>query len=1048
MTGYTLNPLFIDSDHSTSGFHLQPYKNTYDSNKDTISSSIIFKQRIDAMFNDSCSVISSSRTDIQCSNGYYNDIKARCAQSLVNGNNSQRLLKNNETVDKNIVQNQIDKMFADVEISESIDSKNYKSLIENFSFSVSYLGSLPLNEKVTTLEGLQKPLKSLYFKYKQLVKRNANLKDSLSISKNGLKVLYYSKNDEVITQLNPFHTIAVWAAIKFVCRPRGLGHGREFGLEYAFMPLISDSESSDKVTLFQKVNCNESSYFSEDSCEDQTPLLAIVMRKSGVPRQLECHGFVCKSSEEALVMAANLYKTLLNTMSKNQNRNNKKTKQSRQKNGHSSVSQSIRSSIDGDSEAAGSNIIRSNSIFYRSSRDKAPPIRPPRRNRGNNSGDLIRPGKLTENNFSWNSQNVLESNRTQGEPTGLKRSKSLRQNSNGLEPGDILTKIAIPHSHSFLNAGGPVSSRYSIRSNGSRNILSGKNSLNNPLGLNELFNEFRIQEGLSNIEDILSTIIDSDGMSFNELKPIYKEFLLKLAVTLTKDELYHRSKAIMLRQKNRKKEMARRNSSKLKKTFTAAGGLRKAIRKSIYKLKHPQKVSSNLTNILFHSCGNFQSKSSTLKSNYLSSPFNFSSSVNHKGTNHRLNDAKQGNRIVLEAANQIYLRSLRRINSSKYPSQRKVNTRKNFITRLISDLEYLGPKKCNENRCKLINDENLICHENCNQQQSSEYFTCSDCSHGSGSCTCKSTDKCYCSLAKNTSNEQSKYTSKCENNLSLSSCSCDTDSCIESEKCYCNQDSHPSVFEQLKLQGFAASESSLSRPNSPNTAWQKNESRVKAQKSSKNRLQPSKSLEFLRIERHPSTPTQQPFYNENHHYKRYDTFDSEIEQYDEFSRRRSASVSNQLQTDDESSNSNTFSSQRRSSSSDNLAVDYNMFKKNGTTNAKKNKEIKQEHKVLVVSAHDPKGRVLYMGASNDHPTSNPTTPQQNNNASDVMSVKKSAEIAALFGNTKMQSYSIKDKEDVIYNTLEPPDYLLLKRNLLNNQKRNNGNLENSLGYLP
>lgn len=41
-------------------------------------------------------------------------------------------------------------------------------------------------------------------------------------------------------------------------------------------------------------------------------------------------------------------------------------------------------------------------------------------------------------------------------------------------------------------------------------------------------------------------------MSFNDLKPIYKEFLLKLAVTLTKDELYQRSKSIMRRQKKKK----------------------------------------------------------------------------------------------------------------------------------------------------------------------------------------------------------------------------------------------------------------------------------------------------------------------------------------------------------------------------------------------------------------------------------------------------------------------------------------------------------------
>lgn len=84
-------------------------------------------------------------------------------------------------------------------------------------------------------------------------------------------------------------------------------------------------------------------------------------------------------------------------------------------------------------------------------------------------------------------------------------------------------------------------------------LLRTKNS--SPLGFSELFNEFRLQENLHSLDDILNAIIDSEGMSFNDLKPIYKEFLLKLAVTLTKDELYQRSKSIMRRQK---KKLSRR----------------------------------------------------------------------------------------------------------------------------------------------------------------------------------------------------------------------------------------------------------------------------------------------------------------------------------------------------------------------------------------------------------------------------------------------------------------------------------------------------------
>jgi len=75
-----------------------------------------------------------------------------------------------------------------------------------------------------------------------------------------------------------------------------------------------------------------------------------------------------------------------------------------------------------------------------------------------------------------------------------------------------------------------------------------------PLGFSELFNEFRLHENLHSLDDILYAIIDADGMSFNDLKPIYKEFLLKLAVTLTQDELFQRSKNIMRRQKKKKQK--------------------------------------------------------------------------------------------------------------------------------------------------------------------------------------------------------------------------------------------------------------------------------------------------------------------------------------------------------------------------------------------------------------------------------------------------------------------------------------------------------------
>lgn len=107
---------------------------------------------------------------------------------------------------------------------------------------------------------------------------------------------------------------------------------------------------------------------------------------------------------------------------------------------------------------------------------------------------------------------------------------------------------------------------------------NGKKGGGSPLGFSELFNEFKVQENLHSMDEILNAIIDSEGMSFNDLKPIYKEFLLKLAVTLTKDELFQHSKAIM---KKQKKKILRRSSmfmNKRKKIFKGASGLRTVFR--------------------------------------------------------------------------------------------------------------------------------------------------------------------------------------------------------------------------------------------------------------------------------------------------------------------------------------------------------------------------------------------------------------------------------------------------------------------------------------
>jgi hypothetical protein len=80
-------------------------------------------------------------------------------------------------------------------------------------------------------------------------------------------------------------------------------------------------------------------------------------------------------------------------------------------------------------------------------------------------------------------------------------------------------------------------------------------------------------------------------------------------------------------------------------------------------------------------------------------------------------------------------------------------------------------------------------------------------------------------------------------------------------------------------------------------------------------------------------------------------------------------------------------------------------------------------------------------------------------ASEALSVKKSAEIAALFSDVKLTHTadiipksvtnmgSTSKTGEVFYNTLEPADYFLTSKTR-NNRNCMGSGLENSLGYLP
>ena len=117
-------------------------------------------------------------------------------------------------------------------------------------------------------------------------------------------------------------------------------------------------------------------------------------------------------------------------------------------------------------------------------------------------------------------------------------------------------------------------------------------------------------------------------------------------------------------------------------------------------------------------------------------------------------------------------------------------------------------------------------------RSSSGYVSCSECSYDSESCTCISADKCYCSLSRRVPNDPA-------NSQAAPGCACDTDSCSDSNKCYCPRKSiQPTILEQLRQRGIVPSDGTLSRAGSPD--------RLKTARTSQSHAS-SRSLEFLKV---------------------------------------------------------------------------------------------------------------------------------------------------------------------------------------------------------
>ncbi|KPJ11559.1 hypothetical protein RR48_08301 [Papilio machaon] len=979
----------------------------------SVSSLSLYKQKIDALFDDTRSVTSLPRY------GATDDVRRDSKVSLIHDHQAliyeddddycHRIMKK---IDGS-VQDRISKMFADMHN----EPRQIPDNIGVHVFSVHYLGSTPLQSKVTSLSGLQTPLKDLYFAYRRNFRHKTTLTGRLEISNSGLKVRYKGDKGD-LEQLNPFPTIAVWSAVKFVVQR---SDDDDNDLSYAFMPLITDPDNIDRHALFRTLDTPDKKYILSHNENSHSPLFAVVMRKIGVAKQLECHGFVCQTSEDAIVIAATLYKSLMSHMNRQGHSDKNKFKN---RNGVScmSITSSVpdrdtpirpprkkrsTSSLSGDSDRADgfsasgsfsdkprlerkSSSSSENVLIYHSqpvlnyeskritleevkakldtikqdaSGSNTPEQKKPLTQEFNTSNNIYTKQKQHGSTESTVRSQVSEKielfrelerrksiqrpptlpppipSKPQLPPPEPPTKETLRRTQSGRkslsESGDILTKVAIPRSGSFLNAGGLT--RY--KSIGHRN--NGKKGGGSPLGFNELFNEFKVQENLHSMDEILNAIIDPEGMSFNDLKPIYKEFLLKLAVTLTKDEIFQHSKAIM---KKQKKKILRRNNtfqSKRRKICKGASGLKMVFRLPFSKDNRRKETKKQISAVE----SEIDTKEPVSESSVSTSSYDI--------RQFRPKDSPP----MIQPKRQT-MRQRKRSDKVVHVSKRNGKvSRPGERTSTSEDSDFLTLS----NR--------LGCQ---NRNSSSGYVSCSECESEScvDRCYCslkgECKTKCYCSeieLAKEPSKSRliSKSCKDCSKEVydgDYSYCSCDSESCEDSNKCYCT---------------------------SPRRTT----------------MQSSQSLEYLR------SPTQRSYSDRMK--RAFDDYDYKV------TRARSSAASSRRREE----------RARRARSSDSLALDY---------------ELLLQNKPRDVARRNMQRLTVRSTGAGSH---------------DALSVKKSAEMAALFADVRLSQRT--DVRSLAGGRRSRPPPLpptpprnapQLARMFEHMPLSRNASLEDTLGYLP
>ncbi|XP_051863269.1 uncharacterized protein LOC117576200 isoform X1 [Drosophila albomicans] len=875
------------SNSNSSGFRLLDGDQL--ENNSSVSRNSIYKLKIDLMFDDSRSMRSNRLDDPRGSHRTRSIIMyGRSELASTSGDNPRSLssflqessesakvlaeaAKNDVQRISNSVQAQIEQLFTDV----AKDATN--------SFDVTCLGCLPLKDKVTSLQGLQEPLRQLYLD--EMTKKK--LKSGyLDICATGLRIKLSAKlnEEENDSSITPFHNIAVWSAVKFVISDSDGGA--------AFLPLITDPDNIDKTALFQPLSAIEQ-LAVEQSEHMHAPIFAVVMRSASAPKILECHGFICKSTEDAIVIAATLYQSLMAHVSTNSHRSTKR-RTPRQQNGVSCISiasssaltssnylsrsqvapslngrrSSFRSSsagtgsqmgmgsatpsrstrkkrVSSSSLSSNSNVINEAAEIETSTEERkrkshktkrAPPVPAPNVLGGYSKGAASSSGR--SNNIVCNNGHVNRlHHHGQKKPTTPTMPLAMplpmaNGNANARKisdlvgavgavsaagDGDILTRVAIPRSGSFLNTGGLT--RYKSRA--ARRTNSGKlggggggggfglvdwHRLNcassSPLGFSELFNEFRLHENLHSLDDILYAIIDADGMSFNDLKPIYKEFLLKLAVTLTQDELFQRSKNIMRRQKKKKQKRKSSLNGSQKKPKSIFFGTKSL--KKVFQLGQFRSCRGKLTKPT-----HAKDSSATMESSgkrRLTPPIIIGPPTSQSHQQQQRNRAATSGSDVSVVRNEHALQGIHRNSSSGYVSCSECSYDSESCTCASADRCYCSLRTEHLNHKLRQKNERNMAMANARKPAGNAAATAATAGAGNrhSLISCKSDEKCYCSMVEEEPNSTLEHDSA--NSHSDTTTWCDTDSCVSASKCYCKR-----THRRQRVNAAPVSEDSLNQ---------------------------------------------------------------------------------------------------------------------------------------------------------------------------------------------------------------------------------------------